>query len=129
MFRYFQITKKKQPMQASLQRTNNRSFTNKYNWLIGNLLQGRSQRKIRTEAIFVVEFPPSYLGSLWWLHLNKTLGSNLILIDFPNTEDSKWRQNTWKRGSFLWEAAAWLAWILINFSHLQFRPLAWFELS
>ena len=63
MFRYFQITKKEQPVQAFLQKTNNFSSTNKYNWLIGNLLQGRSQKKIRTEAIFMVEFPPSYLGS------------------------------------------------------------------
>ena len=63
MFRYFQITKKEQPVQAFLQRTNNFSSTNKYNWLTGNLLQGRSQKKIRTEAIFMVEFPPSYLGS------------------------------------------------------------------
>ena len=39
--------------------------------------KSRSQKKIRTEAISMVVSPPSYLGSLWWLRLNKTLRSNL----------------------------------------------------
>ena len=37
-----------------------------------------TRKKIRTEAISIrLNSLPSYLGSLWWLRLNKTLGSNL----------------------------------------------------
>ena len=36
----------------------------------------------------------------------------IALIPHPDlTRLEKRRQNTWKRGSFLWEAAVWLAWI------------------
>ena len=37
-----------------------------------------TRKKIRTEAISIrLNSLPSYLGSLWWLRLNKTLASNL----------------------------------------------------
>ena len=40
--------------------------------------QGHNPEKIRTEAISIwLNSLPSYLGSLWRLRLNKTLGSNL----------------------------------------------------
>ena len=67
---------------------------------------GHNPEKTRTEAISIwLNSLPSYLGSLWWLRLNNTLGSNLRWL----RQVPRFASHCLRPGRVPWKFLLWLS--------------------